>query len=269
MSAVDLDAYLDRIGWGGATAPTLETLAGLQAAHMRRIPFENLDVLLGRPIRLDLEALQHKLVHSRRGGYCFEHCTLFGAVLEALGFTLQRHTARVTVRLPRHEAPRTHMILEVQLGGRSFIVDPGFGGLSPRVPLPLEHGVAVRCGAESHALVRDGAAWVMRVDTDGQTVDAWVTTLDRDHPIDFELGNHFTSTHPTSIFRQHLLLRASTDDGRIGVMNREVTIRRGDAVEARRLEDRADLRRLLAEHFGIDLPEADSLRVPGIPEWSD
>jgi N-hydroxyarylamine O-acetyltransferase len=269
MSAVDLDAYFERIGWDGGTTPTLETLAGLQAAHMRHIPFENLDVLLGRPIRLDLDALQRKLVHSRRGGYCFEQCTLFGAVLEALGFTLQRHTARVTVRLPRHEAPRTHMILEVTLGGRSVIVDPGFGSLSPRVPLPLEHALTVRSAAESHTLVRDGPAWVMRVETEGQTVDAWVTTLDRDPAIDFELGNHFTSTHATSIFRQHLLLRAATDDGRIGVMNREVTIRRGDGIVTRRLEDRADLRRLLAEHFGIDLPEADTLRVPGIPEWSD
>ncbi|HEX5121746.1 MAG TPA: arylamine N-acetyltransferase, partial [Rhodanobacteraceae bacterium] len=92
---LDLDAYLARIGWTGGREPTFATLAGILRAHVRTIPFENLDVLLGRAIDLDLRALQRKLVHARRGGYCFEHATLFAAVLEALGFAPLRHSARV------------------------------------------------------------------------------------------------------------------------------------------------------------------------------
>src|SRR5271163_3069048 len=90
-SLIDLDAYFDRIQWSGATEPKYATLAGLLDAHMAHIPFENFDVLLGRSVRLDLEGLQSKLVKGRRGGYCFEHATLFAAVLERLGFEPVRH----------------------------------------------------------------------------------------------------------------------------------------------------------------------------------
>src|SRR5438046_8526480 len=93
----DVDAYLGRIEWTGAARPTFRTLAALVRAHMSKIPFENLDVLLGRRIRLDIDGLQRKLVHQRRGGYCFEHATLFAAVLEAIGFKPARHSARVTL----------------------------------------------------------------------------------------------------------------------------------------------------------------------------
>jgi len=110
---------------------------------MAAIPFENLDVLLGRPVRLDLASLQAKLVDARRGGYCFEHVTLFAAVLEQLGFTPVRHSACVVLVNPRTAAPRTHMFLTVPLAEGTFVVDPGFGVLAPKVPLPLEDGEKV------------------------------------------------------------------------------------------------------------------------------
>lgn len=83
---IDLDAYFARIGWAGARAPTREVLAGLCLRHTASIPFENLDILLDRPIRLDLARLAEKLVTGKRGGYCFEQNALFQAVLVALGF---------------------------------------------------------------------------------------------------------------------------------------------------------------------------------------
>ena len=95
QSPIDLDAYFRRVGHDGPTAPTLATLAALQAAHAGAIAFENLDVLLGRPIPLDAGALQDKLVRRRRGGYCFEQNSLFRLVLEALGFKLAALSARV------------------------------------------------------------------------------------------------------------------------------------------------------------------------------
>lgn len=136
-ASLDLDAYLDRIGWRGGTDAGYETLAELVRAHMASIPFENLDVLLGRPVRLDIASLQAKLVDARRGGYCFEHVTLFAAMLERLGFAPVRHSARVTLAAPATVAPRTHMFLTVPLAQDRFVVDPGFGLLAPRIPLPL------------------------------------------------------------------------------------------------------------------------------------
>jgi len=267
MSTFDLAPYFERIRWRGAAAPTHATLAGVLAGHMAAIPFENFDVLLGRGIRLDLASVTRKLVHARRGGYCFEHGTLLAAALEAAGFEVTRHTARVTVIAPRHESPRTHMCLTVRLPEGTFVLDPGFGALAPRVPLPLVEGVEARAGSDTHWLARDGALWILRTRRDGNTTDCWVSTLERDNLVDFEMGNHFTATWPASPFVNRVLLRALTPDGRVGVMNRDVTIWRGDAVETRVLPDRTALRRLVAEHFGFDLPDIETLRVPSIPEW--
>src|SRR5215469_1149692 len=93
--ALDLGAYQARIGYSGACVPTPEVLAELHLAHATHIPFENLDIQLGRPIHLDLESLQSKLVRDGRGGYCFEQNTLFAAALETLGFPVTRLAARV------------------------------------------------------------------------------------------------------------------------------------------------------------------------------
>ena len=264
---VNLDAYFERVGWRGMRSPMYETLAGLLRAHMAAIPFENLDVLLGRRIRLDLEGLQAKLVDARRGGYCFEHATLFAAVLEELGFAPIRHSARVVLIIPRSASPRTHMFLSVPLGEGTFIVDPGFGVLAPRIPLPLVDGAKVSLDHDTHWMAKDGAFWVLRAETPEKTVDCWVSTLKPDNPVDFEMANHYTSTHPDSGFVNRLMLRALTRDGRVGVMNRDVTVWHGREAHASRLADRAELRELLVEHFGFDLPEVERLRVPSIPEW--
>ena len=266
-ASVDVDAYLGRIEWTGAVRPTFHTLAALVRAHMSKIPFENLDVLLGRQIRLDLDGLQRKLVHQRRGGYCFEHATLFAAVLEAIGFKPARHSARVTLITPRNASPRTHMFLTVPLAEGIFVVDPGFGALAPRVPLPLVDGEPVTLDGETHWMARAGDDWLLRTQSGEKFVDCWASTLERDNPADFEVGNHYTSPHPASPFVNRLLLRALTVAGRVTVMNRDVTVWEGSTPQSIQLADRAALRSLLTAHFGFDLPEIDQLRVPSIPEW--
>ena len=268
MPRLDLDAYFERIGWDGPTTPCYDTLAGLLAAHMLRIPFEALDVLLGRPVRLALDSVQQKLVLSRRGGYCFEHATLFAAVLEELGFAPARHTARVVLIVPRDASARTHMVLTVPTPEGTFIVDPGLGGLAPRVPVPLTDGVQARAGDEVHWMARDGNQWTLQAKSHDSAVDCWVSPLEADNLIDFEVGNHYTATHPMSPFANRIMLRALTPAGRVTVMNRDVTIRDGDDSRSYQLADRLQLRSLLAEHFGFDLPEVERLRVPTIPEWT-
>jgi N-hydroxyarylamine O-acetyltransferase len=240
-----LDAYLARIGWRGERSPTLATLASLLRAHMVAIPFENLDVLLGRPVRLDPGSLFAKLVTARRGGYCFEHTTLFHAVLDEFGYRTQTHAARVVMLTPRSESPRTHMFLTVHIGGDVVLVDPGFGGQAPLVPLPLVAGQDVRDGADCHRLVRDGEEWVLQAEIDRRLVPLWMSTLEPQYPIDFVLANHYVSTFPESPFVNRLMLRAITPEGRTSVMNRDVTERRGTEVRKYQLPDRAALRALL------------------------
>src|SRR5215212_2693688 len=114
MASFDLDAYLARIDvsrGGPLGPPAIDAVAALMRAHMAAIPFENLGVLLGRGVRVDLESVFAKLVTDRRGGYCFEHGTLFQAVLRAMGLDVTAHAARVLLVAPKDQAPRTHMFL--------------------------------------------------------------------------------------------------------------------------------------------------------------
>ena len=266
-AAIDLDAYLRRIDWSGGRAPTLATLTGLIEAHTAHIPFENLDVLLGRTVRLDLAALQAKIVGARRGGYCFEHATLFAAVLEALGFRVARHAARVILFGPLAEAKRDHMFMTVALGGTTYVVDPGFGPFAPRFPVPLADSPP---GQATHWMQRDGNFWVQHVTReDRQAVAGWASTLEAENPLDFEVLNHYIATHPKSPFVNWMFLSKVTPQGRVNVMNRNVTLLHGaDGATKMELADRAALRGLLAEHFGFDLPEVERLAVPAIPEWT-
>ena len=268
MAELDVRAYGARIGVADmALPPTLATLRTLLAAHMRAIPFENLDVLLHRPIRLDLASLQDKLIGACRGGYCFEHASLFAAVLEALGFELARHTARVVLIQPLSQSPRTHMFMTVRLPEGVFVADPGFGGPASILPVPLvDAGPQAPPGA-SHCMQREGARWTLRARGGAGPVAAWTSTLEVENPVDFEMGSHFVATHPTSPFLQRLMLGRFTPAGRVGVMNRTASIARGDATETIDLPDRAALRRFAADHLALDLPEFATLRVPAVPEW--
>jgi N-hydroxyarylamine O-acetyltransferase len=268
MSAFDLTAYLARIGWQGPVQPTLETLTGLTRAHITRIPFENVDVLLGRGIRIDLDSIVQKMVVAGRGGYCFEHGTLFQAALEQIGFRPVAHAARVVVIVPRHQSPRTHMFLTVEIDGERFVLDPGFGGHTALVPVPLREGADVRDGRDRHRLVRHEGEWVLEAEIEGTMTPLWIATLEPQLPVDFELANHWVSTAVGSPFVNRLMLRALTPGGRTSVMNRDVTVVSAGKTEKYQLADRQALRALLAGHFGFDLPDVERLKVPMVPEWS-
>jgi N-hydroxyarylamine O-acetyltransferase len=266
--AFRLDGYLARVGWTGPLQPTRATLTALLRAHMARIPFENLDVLLGRGVRLDLDSVYAKLVVGRRGGYCFEHGTLLRAALEHAGFAPVSHSARVVMLVPRAAAPRTHMFLTVPVEGETLVLDPGFGGHGPLIPLPLVADREVREGPDVHRLTRRDGEWVLEARIGDAMTPLWMSSFEAESPIDSVMANHFTSTWADSPFVNRLMLRALTPDGRVTVMNRDVTIARGGRFDKTQLADRAALKALLADHFDIDLPEIDRLRVPSVPEWS-
>jgi N-hydroxyarylamine O-acetyltransferase len=266
--SIDLDAYFNRVQWGGPARPDYATLAGLLAAHTGHIPFGAFDVLLGRPVRLDLDGLQAQLVQAKRGGYCFQHATLLGAVLEQIGFAVTRHSARVILFEPVHQSPRTHMFLTVALDGARYIIDPGFGPFGGRVPLPLD-GVGIQPPEQTHRIQQDGAHWTLTVLRGAEEIPGWVSTLEQDHPIDFEMGNHFTATHPDSLFRHRIMASMPKPDGRVSIMNRDVTRVTGGTVTTETLPDRKALRALLATDLGFDLPEAETMRVSSVPGWDE
>ncbi|MEO6927868.1 MAG: arylamine N-acetyltransferase [Casimicrobiaceae bacterium] len=264
----DLDSYLQRIGWDGDRVADLATLRELLSAHMLAIPFENFDVLLGRRIHLDPASLQHKLVGQRRGGYCFEHATLFAAVLEQFGFAPLQHSARVISVTPRNLAPRSHMFLTVPIGDQRYVVDPGFGGNAPRVPVALADRSDVASDGDTHRMLRDGGSWVLRHAASGSETDCWISTLEIDNAVDFEMANYYTSTHPRSTFVNRLLVSVPTARGRISLMNDEATMREGGHERRWRIADRVALRAFAREYCGFDLPEIEAIVVPSVAAWA-
>lgn len=266
VQPIDLDAYLARINYSGPRTPTYDTLAAILRDHTVNIPFESFDVLLGRPIRLDPEGLQSKIVAAGRGGYCFEHASLMHAALEAIGFAPVRHASRVLLFEPRHASVRQHMFLTVTTGGITYVIDPGFGSFACPQPIPID-GTPVPTSAPTHRLAREGSDWFLYVTRDGEEIHGWVSTMEEEYPVDFEMMNHYIATHPASFFTHNILASAATKEGRVNVMNQGVQFIRNGVAEATQLADRKALRSLVAQHFGFDLPELETMRVDGVPGW--
>src|SRR5262245_52810402 len=121
-----LDAYLSRIKYSGPIGPDLATLRLIHRAHLQAIPFENLDIQMGLPVRIDPASVQADLVSRARGGYCFQQNGLFRLVLTAIGFAPRACEGRVRIEASTVR-PRTHMVLIVPLEGGEWLVDVGFG----------------------------------------------------------------------------------------------------------------------------------------------
>jgi N-hydroxyarylamine O-acetyltransferase len=253
----NLDAYFSRIGYTGGRAPTLETLRALHLHHVCAIPFENLDVLLDRHLSLELPALEQKLVHARRGGYCYEQNTYFAAVLRALGFRVANLIARVRWQVPLEVGtPRSHMILRIDLDGRSWIADVGFGGVGLTAPIALELDIEQTTPHEPRRLIRRGEYIVHQVrlgSADWQ--DAFMFTPDEVPAVDYEVANWFSNRHPRSHFQNNLLAARAKPDGRVVILNREVTFRSRDGKAEKQVIPSADaLLEILAQHFGLKFP---------------
>ena len=161
-------------------------------------------------------------------------------------------------RIVRRRA--THMFLTASLPQGRFVVDPGFGGAAAQFAIPLVDGRGESHHGASHWMNKDGLYWWMRTQTGDESSDVWASTLEEDYPIDFEMANHYTASHARSPFVNRLMMSVFKPDGRVTVMNRDVTIRRDAITHKSQLTDRAALRNLLLEHFGFDLPEVELLR---------
>jgi N-hydroxyarylamine O-acetyltransferase len=265
---IDLDRYFARIGYGGSRAPTLDTLHGIARAHVEAIPFENLDVLLGRRIELDPAALARKLVDDRRGGYCFEQNTLLLEVLTALGYHARPLSGRVRYQRPRdYVPPRTHLFVRVELD-TSWIVDAGVGAMSPTCALRLDTEAPQATPHEPRRLRREGHLVFHQVLLGDAWQDVCEITLEEMPPIDREVANWFTSTHPASHFKSRLVAaRALPDGGRLGLLNRELTIRGRDGQAERRVIDSPDeLLGVLADQFGLVFPPGTRFACPAL-DW--
>ena len=256
---LDLDAYLRRVGGPDRLRPDAATLTALHRAHLAAIPFENLDVILGRGIRTDLGSVQAKLVERRRGGYCFEHGILFAAVLSRLGFGVRRLLAR-TGDDPRHLRARSHLVLDVRTGdGERLLADVGFGsGLLE--PLPLAEGEPRRQGGWTYDLARedgeDGGWWLRERRGDGWA-RLYRFTEEPQHAIDIEVANHYVATHPGSPFLRRPIVIRKDEAVTRELLGRRFSVVPADRAAVERDVPDGELAALLHEQFGLDLSEAE------------
>jgi N-hydroxyarylamine O-acetyltransferase len=249
-AGLDLDRYLARIDYRAPLARDHSTLAGLHLAHATHIPFENLDILLGRPIRLDLPSLQRKLVVAGRGGYCYEQNLLFASALDAIGFPVTMLAARVRYRTTR-VLPRTHMLLLVEADDERWIADVGFGGEGLLLPIALRPEIPAPQFVWMYRLQQDGAGFVLQARDREGFHDLYAFTLEPQLAVDYEVASHYVSTHPESRFVRTLAVQLPGPDARRSLRNRTLTIERGYDVQTRSLASDESILAELADGFGL------------------
>jgi N-hydroxyarylamine O-acetyltransferase len=253
-SHLDLDAYLRRIGYRGDLTPNRAILNDLHLAHATSIPFENLDVLIKRPIRLDLASLQAKLVHAGRGGYCFEQNGLFSAVLRRVGFNVTSLAARVRYRTTQ-TLPRTHMTLLVQADNERFLADVGFGSAGLLLPISIDSSEESQQFAWKYRIIITGSFRTLQIYEEESWTDLYTFSLEPQEQADYEMANYYVSTNPESRFVQILTVQKISPEERHTLRDREYSISRGTTVETRQITGADDYCKLLAQTFGLQLPD--------------
>jgi N-hydroxyarylamine O-acetyltransferase len=259
---LNLDNYFARIGYAGPRAPTLEVLQAIHRLHPRAIPFENLNPLTRRAVKLDLESVETKLVDDHRGGYCFEQNTLLANVLQDLGFRVTPLIGRVLWgREPDAVTPRTHMVLRIDLDNEAWIADVGLGSVTLTSPLRLSPGLAQRTDLGIFRLA-DASRDALYLEVQARD-ESWSRAYRFDlHPvewIDYETSNWYTSTSPEAIFASNLIVCRVLSGTRLTLLNDQVNERAADGslIGEQRLASADELAACLRERFGLNTGDID------------
>ena len=255
LSAQQLDQYFTRVGYRGSCDATLGTLRALHRAHLLAIPYENLDIHLGRAITLDPGAMFDKLVNERRGGWCYEMNGVFGRVLETLGFEVRYLSGAVGRATHGWRAQGNHLVLLVRLD-RAWIADVGFGD-GFLTPLPLEPG-SYSQGFLQYRVVRDGPRWSVHSHEFGGA-EGFDFTLTPRRLDQFGTQCRELQTSPESGFVKSTVCERFTPRGLVmlrGAVLREVT---AAGVTTNVVEDLAEYRGVLRDRFDLAVPGIDVL----------
>lgn len=254
---MDLQAYLDRVGFEGEVRPDAATLTALHRAHLFAIPYENLDVQFGRPLTPSPEAAFEKLVMRRRGGWCYEMNGLFAAALEAAGFSLTRLAGGVRRDVMGEAMVGNHLVLKVDLDDGPWIADVGFGD-GALEPFPLREGPIRSGGFEQRLEKVDDRWWRFHNHAFGGAPSFDFTAEPAD-PRLLEEKCAWLQTWPESPF----VLNATCQRHRPGeilvLRGRVMKTVRPDGAKDRLIGSAAEFLDVLGGDFDLDLPEAAAL----------
>lgn len=251
---MDIPIYVDRIHYTGNVKPDAQTLAGLQRAHMLTVPFENLDIGLKRPIRLDEASLWDKLITRQRGGFCYELNGLFGSLLTAIGFDVTHLNARVFGGDGQPGIEFDHLALLVQVPGEAerWLVDVGFGD-SFIQPLNLNELNPQKQGLRAYRVEHTGTGLVIwQQDYDGNwepqyTFDETPHTF----PLEYEAACLYHQTSPDSPFTRKNIISRATPEGRVSLETRRLIITEHGQRTERLISNKAEYESLLKQYFGL------------------
>jgi N-hydroxyarylamine O-acetyltransferase len=244
--------YLDRIGASVPKAPTLEALQELHFAHLRAVPFENLDIHLGVPIVLEEDRLLAKIVTSRRGGFCYELNYCFHWLLRELGFRVTLLSAEVARPEGGFGIPFDHMALRVELGGAEWLADVGFGDSFLR-PLRMTPDREEREAGYRFRLRGPEPAWLLEraPSNGGDYVPQYRFTTTPRALEEFREACHYHQTSPESTFTQKAVATRALEDGRVTVAQDRVIVRQNGKRIETPLPSLDAWREALARHVGL------------------
>lgn len=253
-TAERIGAYLDRIGFEGPLDRSVKCLADLQSAHLHKVPYENLDILRGTPLSLELDQLYEKIVIRRRGGYCFELNALFGWLLRGIGYTVTDYFARFWRDEPNPPPKRRHHVLRVEIGDTSYLSDVGVGGIVPRQPVAMVEGLEQVQGNELYRLQLDSSyGWVLEERKGEGWSSIYSFTEEPQLPKDYVMASYWCEHAPDSIFKKAAMIAIRTEGGRNTVAGEEFRIFTKEGVRAFRPDSEAAYREALRKYFGIEV----------------
>jgi N-hydroxyarylamine O-acetyltransferase len=248
---MDIHRYLERINYAGSTAPTLDTLRALHLAHMRTVPFENLDIPRGRRIDLDEAWLFDKIVTRRRGGFCYELNGLFAALLGSLGYGVDMLAARVPTADCGLGIPFDHMALRVRLDV-PWLADVGFGD-SFSEPLRLAEGLEQEQNGVTYRIVPEGTDRRLLRLEDGAWTPHYQFSLESFQWSDFSGGCEYHQTSPDSFFKRRRICSLATPSGRVTLSDMKLILSQGKDRTERLLASDAEYAAALRDYFNIIL----------------
>ncbi|MET0271901.1 MAG: arylamine N-acetyltransferase [Phenylobacterium sp.] len=254
---MDLQAYLDRIGFQGVARPNLATLTALHRAHLLSIPYENMDVQLGRPVTTSPDEAFDKIVTRRRGGWCYEMNGVLGAALDEIGFKVTRLAGGVHRKLRGEEMVGNHLILLVDLDGEPWIADVGFGD-SSRDPFPLREGSFSAAGYDFRLEKLDADWWRMHNHALGAAANFDFGLAPAD-PAHLAAKCHELQTSPQSNFVLNAVCQRHTPDAIRLLRGRTLRRVRPGETEDHLIASADEFVAVLARDFDLDLPEAAAL----------
>ena len=248
-------SYLRRINYAESPAVDLETLRELQRAHLLSVPFENLDIGLKRPIRLDEQSLWNKIIVERRGGFCYELNGLFASLLRQIGFGVTYLEARDIHEDGSLGPAFDHLALLVTIADQPtrWLADVGWGDTFIE-PLDIDARGEQTQGFRAYRLEPVGdRLQLWQGDHEGNWERQYSFTL-KPHrfPDEYRATCLYHQTSPNSTFTQKQIVSRLTLDGRISLDNRHLTITRNGEREKRPIPDGGEHRALLKEHFGLE-----------------